>query len=162
MGGGKEKSEALGKNIILIFFFLLACFCWLTNRRFNQRESERKSGNNHWSLDFLMKKVIKRLSHGKEEMVRNKVLFSLLPCMMPLLAQHKTKPRGQGKMLDLVIFPCWEGRLDRGDDRSAWLFRIREGRWTPWKSSYLGFLIWKMGYYFCLTGILWELNEIQD
>lgn len=105
----ERKSEGLGekRGIILKSFPLLACFCWLNNQRvnkgFNQRESERESGGNHQSLGYFLsdffevgREIIKQPRIGKEEIVRNKKLSlgSLLPCMIPLLTQGKTKPTG--------------------------------------------------------------------
>ena len=65
-------------------------------------------------------------------MVKNKKfsLTSLLLYMIPLLIQGKTKPRDQGRVLDLVAFLHGEGHLVGDDDRSVWLFRLREGGQT--------------------------------
>lgn len=126
----ERKTRGLWKkerDYLEIIFF--ASLILLRNRRFNQWEAEAERGGNYWSLGYGRGVVIiKHLWDGREEMVKNKrfSLTSLLLYLIPLLTQGKTKPRDQGRALYLVAFLHWEGHLVGDDDRSVWLFRLRE------------------------------------
>ena len=116
------------REIILKPFSLPVWFCSETG--FDQWESEAERGGNCWSLDYGGGVVIiKHLWDSREEMVKSKKfsLNFLLLYMIPLLTQGKTQPRDRGRVLDIIAFLHWEGHLVGEDNRSAVLFRLREG-----------------------------------